>query len=96
VDATRERMSSERSQLRRPVVMTSAGESCADTTMPDDLDIAVRLGFMVLPRPTPEGVTLTGRILRFDPSLAPRRRAALVRLLLAQAYDDAVAELTRQ
>lgn len=52
--------------------------------MPDDLDHAASLGFLLLPRPTPEGVKVTGRVLQFDPELSPRRRAALVKRLLAR------------
>jgi hypothetical protein len=49
----------------------------------DDLDLAARYGLLLLPRPTPGGVSLSGRVLRYDPALPQARRAELVAAILA-------------
>lgn len=55
---------------------------------PTDLTLAARAGLLLLPTAAlREGVTLTGKVLRFDPCLPDVRRAELVRAILARLED---------
>lgn len=58
----------------------------------DDLKLAVRLGFFIKhEHGLQEGVTISGRLLCWDPGLPPARRAQLVCAALAHAFRNSTA-----
>jgi hypothetical protein len=55
--------------------------------LPTDADLreAARQGFILLPIPCcPDGVSLKGRVLRFDPDMPPSERAHRVAALMGE------------
>jgi hypothetical protein len=54
-----------------------------------DLRAAAAHGFLLLPTRVPSGVELRGNVLRFDPELAPAKRAKLIEALTGVAGPSA-------
>lgn len=75
--AERERESGEYIAGTARATATATGER-------DDIDDALAAGLLPVPHAVPEGVRLEGKVLHFDPKLAPSKRALLVYAILAQ------------